>query len=114
MQILNQYGEFTKQEIFNTAKKGGRLLKNEEAGLVMDVARLLVINDKKTSADGTEKVSQIMHIFTKEGDVYTTESPTLQETLLDAVDYMGTHELKFVLLKKKSKNNREFMDVDLI
>lgn len=114
MQILNQYGDFTKQEIFNTVRKGGRLLKNEDPGLVMDVARLLVINDKKTGADGTEKVSQIMHIFTKEGDVYTTESPTLQETLLEAVDYMGTHELKFVLLKKRSKNNREFMDVDLL
>lgn len=114
MEILNQYGDFSKSEIFNVSKKGGRLLKDEQAGLIMEVERLLVVMDKKTAADGTESTKSIMHIFTKSGDVYTTESPTLQETLLSAVDFMGTHELKFVLQKKRSKNNREFMDVDLI
>ena len=114
MEILNQYGEFTKSEIFNTCKKGGRLLKNEQDGLVMDVDRLLVVMDTKQNGDGTTKVHQIMHIFTKGGDMYTTESPTLQETLLAAVDFMETHKLKFVLRKRRSKNNREFMDVDLI
>ena len=114
MEILNQYGEFSKAEIFNTSKKGGQLLKNESDGLVMDVDRLLVVMDTKQQADGTVKTNQIMHIFTKSGDVYTTESPTLQETLLAAVDFMETHNLKFVLRKKRSKNNREFMDVDLI
>lgn len=114
MEILNQYGDFTKTEIFNTCMKGGELLKNQQAGLVMDVDRLLVVMDKKTSADGTEKINQIMHIFTTSGDVFTTGSPTLQETVLKAVDFMETHNLKFVLQKKRSKNNREFMDVDLI
>lgn len=114
MEILNQYGDFTKAEIFNTSKKGGQLLKNESDGLVMDVDRLLVVMDTKQQADGTVKTNQIMHIFTKSGGVYTTESPTLQETLLAAVDFMETHNLKFVLRKKRSKNNREFMDVDLI
>lgn len=114
MEILNQYGVFTKTEIFNACMKGGELLKNQPAGLIMDVDRLVVVMDKKTSADGTERVNQIMHIFTTSGDVYTTESPTLQETVLKAVDFMETHKLKFVLQKKRSKNNREFMDVDLI
>lgn len=114
MQILNQYGDFTKAEIFNVGTKGGRLLKNEQDGLVMDVDRLLVIMDKSTTKEGEEKAKEIMHIFTTDGAIYTTESPTLQETLLSAVDFMETHKLKFVLRKKRSKNNREFMDVDII
>lgn len=114
MEILNQYGEFSKIEIFNTGMKGGNFLKDEQDGLIIDVDKLLVILDKSTTKDGEKTVKEIMHIFTTDSAIYTTESPTLQETLLDAIDFMGTHKLKFVLRKKRSKNDREFMDVDLV
>lgn len=114
MQIVKQYGEFSKAEIFNLTKGSGTLLKNVEAGTVIEIEKLVVIQDDKVSRDGEIKTSDIMHIIATDGKVYSTESPTFESTVLEAVDFMETHKLKFELVRKKSKAGRTFMDAKLI
>lgn len=114
MQIVKQYGEFTKPEIFNLTKGAGQLLKNVESGKIIDIDRLVIIRDDKVSPDGEIKTSDIMHIIAADGSVYTTESPTFQRTVLDAVEFMETEKLKFELVREKSKAGRTYMDAKLI
>lgn len=114
MQIVKQYGEFSKAEIFNLTKGSGTLLKNVEAGTVIEIDKLVVIQDDKVSRDGEIKTSDIMHIIATDGKVYSTESPTFESTVLEAVDFMETHKLKFELVRQKSKAGRTFMDAKLI
>lgn len=114
MKIVVQYGDFTKQEIFNLTKGEGTLLKNVEDGKIIDIEKLVVIQDDKVTKDGEVKTSDIMHIISKDGNTYSTESPTFQKTVLDAVEFMETEQLTFELVRQKSKAGRVFMDAKLI
>lgn len=114
MKIVVQYGDFTKAEIFNLTKGAGTLLKNVEDGKIIDIEKLVVIQDDKLSKDGEIKTTDIMHIVAKDGVTYSTESPTFQKTVLDAVEFMETEQLTFELVRQKSKAGRVFMDAKLI
>lgn len=113
MEIKKQYGDFTKQEIFNLSQGTGELLKNQPDGLILDIDRLVILTDTK-EIRGEVKEKDIMHIITKEGQIYSTESPTVQSTILQAIDFMETHNLKFSLFRSESKSGRVFMNVSLV
>lgn len=115
MQVLQKWGNFTKGELFNISKgQGCALMKNVEEGKVFTVTGACVLKDEAVSAESGEvKEKQILHIRTDEA-VYTTESPTIIETFIDAVDFMEDYKLKFKLLRQKSKNGRLFMDLELL
>ena len=113
MEIKKQYGDFTKQEIFNLSQGTGELLKNQPDGLILDIDRLVILTDTK-EIRGEVKEKDIMHIITTEGTIYSTESPTVQSTILQAIDFMETHNLKFSLFRSESKSGRVFMNVSLI
>ena len=114
MKIVVQYGDFTKAEIFNLTKGSGTLLKNVDEGTVIEIDKLVVIQDDKVTKDGEVKTTDIMHIIAKDGNTYSTESPTFQRTVLDAVEFMETEQLTFELVRQKSKAGRVFMDAKLI
>lgn len=111
MEIIKQYGDFTKQEIFNLTQGGGQLLKNADDGTILEIERIIVIKDD-TQPDKDPK--EIMHIQTTEGTFYTTESPTVQTTINLAINFMETHKLKFQLYRSQSKAGRTYMNVRLV
>lgn len=109
MEVVKQYGDFNKAEIFNLMQGNGVLLKNVDEGAIIDIDRLVIIRD-----DSKETPKDIMHVQTVDGNIYSTESPTVQATILSAIDFMETHKLKFSLYRQQSKAGRTFMNVKLI
>lgn len=109
MEVLSQYGDFSKAEIFNLMQGNGVLLKNVDDGTIIDIDRLIIIRD-----DSKEAAKDIMHIQTTDGNIYSTESPTVQATIAAAISFMETHNLKFSLYRQQSKAGRTFMNVKLI
>ena len=110
MEIVKTYGEWDKTELFNASEGAGELLKDQADGLLLDIKKLCIIRD--TKEDG--KTVDIMHIQTKEGALYSTSSPTMQKTVLKAIEFMETHELKFALFRSMSKAGRTFLNVKLV
>lgn len=115
MQIKKQWGEFTKPELFNISQGSNcTLLKNVEEGTQFIVLAAVIMSDEVVNAEtGETKEKDILHMKTEQG-VFTTESPTVITTFANAVEFMETHNLTFKLLRGKSKNNRSFMDLELI
>lgn len=109
MEIIKTFGDWQKKDLFNASEGAGELLKDQADGLILDIDKVCVIRD--TKEDG--KAVDIMHILTKEGTLYSTSSPTLQKTVLNAVDFMETHNLRFVLFRSMSKAGRTFINVRL-
>ena len=116
MKVKEKYGAFSKGEMFNLSKGVGcTLLKKVPDGKEFDVVGVIVMADEQTNVEtGEVKEKDILHFKCEDGSVYTTESPTVMQTLLDGIAFMGTHLLKFKLIRATSKNGRQFMDLELL
>lgn len=110
MEIIKQYGDFTKQELFNLSQGNTQLLKSVPDGTMINIDRMVIL--RVESGDGKEK--EIMHIQTVDGNIYSTESPTVQTTINMAINFMETHKLTFELYRSTSKAGRQFMNVRLV
>lgn len=115
MEIKKQWGEFTKPELFNISQ-GSKciLLKNVEEGTQFTVEAAVIMSDDVINVEtGETRQKDILHMKTDQG-IFTTESPTVISTFTSAVEFMENHALTFKLMRGKSKNNRAFMDLELI
>lgn len=115
MEIKKQWGEFSKPELFNISQ-GSKctLLKNVEEGKEFTVQAAVIMSDEVINVEtGETRQKDILHMKTDEG-IFTTESPTVIKTFSSAVEFMENHALTFKLMRGKSKNNRPFMDLELI
>ena len=116
MEIKKKYGTLTKAQLFNMSKGlGCMLLKNVPEGTTFNVSSAVIMTDHKVDIrTGETKEKDILHILTDTGEIYTTESPTVIDTFTMAVEFMESVELQFKLVRQKSKNNRTFMDLELL
>lgn len=115
MEIKQKFGEFTKAELFNLSKGiGTRQMKDVEDGKLLEVVGAVILTDKSVNPEtGEVKEKDILHLKCKDG-VYTTESPYITSTFCAAADFMQDWQLSFILLRGKSKNGRQFMDLELV
>ena len=116
MEIKEKFGPLTKAQLFNMSKGiNCTLLKNVEDNTEFDVRSAVIMTDVKLDVHtGEPKAKDILHILTPDGEIYTTESPTVIETFTMAAEYMETVNLRFRLTRQKSKNGRTFMDLELL
>lgn len=116
MKVKEKYGAFTKGEMFNLSKGVGcTLMKKVPDGTEFDVTGFIIMTDEQANIEtGETKEKDILHIRCADGQVLTTESPTIIRTLMDAVEFMETCLLKFKLIRATSKNGRQFMDLELL
>ena len=115
MQVKEKYGEFGKAELFNISKGNGcQLMKNVPDGEIMQVtAAVIMVDETVDRGTGETREKEILHLKTTNG-VYTTESPTVRNTFLAAVQFMETYELTFRLMRGQSKQGRPYMDLELV
>ena len=115
MKINEKYGAFTKAELFNISQGAGcKLFKDLDDSTVFTVeAAVFMMDELVNPENGETKEKEILHIKTSDA-VYTTESPTVIRTFRAAVQFMEDYRLTFKLLRGKSKNNRSFMDLQLL
>lgn len=116
MQVKQKIGNFTKGEMFNYSKGVGcTLMKKVPDSTEFDVSGIIIMTDEQINPEtGETREKDILHIRCADGQVLTTESPTVISTLLDAISFMETHELRFRLMRQTSKNGRQFMDLELL
>lgn len=116
MKVKEKIGAFTKGEMFNLSKGVGcTLMKKVADATEFDVTGYIIMTDEQVNPEtGETKEKDILHIRCADGQVLTTESPTIIRTLCDAVEFMETCELKFKLIRATSKNGRQFMDLELL
>ena len=115
MEIKQKWGEFSKPELFNISQGSNcMLMKNVEEGTQFTVLAAVIMTDNIVNVEtGETKQKDILHMKTDKG-IFTTESPTIMRTFTSAIDFMENHNLAFKLMRGKSKNNRPFMDLELI
>ena len=116
MKVKEKYGNFTKGEMFNMSKGSGcTLMKKVPDNTEFEVEGVIIMTDEQVNPEtGETREKDILHIKCKDGQVLTTESPTIIQTMMDAISFMETHFLKFRLTRATSKNGRQFMDLELL
>lgn len=116
MEIKEKFGTLTKAQLFNMSKGiACTPLKNVETSTEFGVKAAVIMTDHKTDMHSGEiKEKDILHILADSGEIYTTESPTVIETFTMAAEFMGSDNLRFRLIRQKSKNGRTFMDLELL
>lgn len=105
MEIILASKELNKKEVFQLTHSDHKGLKDVETGTQFVVSQYTHFVD-----DGKE----IAVIYTKDGESFSTTSPTVIKTMEEAFECMETYNLTFELTRNVSKNGRTFMNVNLI
>lgn len=99
---------FSKLDAINAGN--GRALQDLDDGASITIAKLAVMEDTDTK---TGEVKQVGVIITKDGDVCTTISQSVIESIDTAITCMneGTEISTFTVSKRVSKGGRDFLTV---
>lgn len=99
-----------KRLMFKLTHDSGEKIQTVENGAVLNVTDYLHYKDSKLMTTGEFKESVVLAIRCADGQQYHTISPTFIDSFTQIVECFGDEIPPIVVIKSRSKNNREFID----
>lgn len=102
-----------KLALYRLTKAAAAQFQQIEPGTVLDVEEWAIYSDDYRQRDGETGTRDVLSVVTKDGEKYSSISPTVIRSFGEILDIMGEEEFSIVVKSGNSKAGRKFINCEL-